>query len=394
MELVSSAWHVISSAIVFVMGAFIVNALRAPFNIKQNRAFLIYLWHTLFCVAYMIYSLEYGADSVTYYLKSFQSGFEFKLGTAGVVFLTSFLTLFIDLSYLGVFLIFNIFGVIGLLAFDASLKVATLNKSKYIKYIATLFVFLPSVSFWTSAIGKDSLAFMAVGLALWAALNLRRGWGIMVIAVLIILLVRPHMAGIMVLTLSGALILQRNFSLSYRLLMGCMAVITAFVLIPFTLNYAGLGIMAEMDINTVSTYIQNRQGYNQRGGGGIDISLMSFPMQLFAYLFRPLPFEAHSIFALISSIENVFLLLVFLSAIRGMLLHKRHNVVESRTYMWLYVSMSWVVLGLTTANLGISVRQKWMFVPLLAFLLISHMGRYKRLKVIDHPSTQSSVSKL
>ena len=65
MELVSSAWHVISSAIVFVMGAFIVNALRTPFNIKQNRAFLIYLWHTLFCVAYMIFSLEYGADSAS-----------------------------------------------------------------------------------------------------------------------------------------------------------------------------------------------------------------------------------------------------------------------------------------------------------------------------------------
>ncbi len=220
MELVSSVWHVISSAIVFVMGAFIVNALRAPFNIRQNRAFLIYLWHTLFCVGYMIFSIEYPADAISYYLNSFQSGIEFKLGTAGVVFLTRFFTLFVDLSYLGVFLIFNIFGVIGLLAFDASLKVATLNKSKYMKYIATLFVFLPSASFWTSAIGKDSLSFMAVGLALWAELDLRRGWGIMVIAVLIMLLVRPHMAGIMVLALSGALVLQRNLPLSHRLLMG------------------------------------------------------------------------------------------------------------------------------------------------------------------------------
>ncbi len=394
MELASSAWHVISPAIVFVMGAFIVNTLRASFNIKQNRAFLIYLWHTLFCVAYMSYSLERGADSVMYYLSSFQSGIEFKLGTAGVIFLTSFLTLFIDLSYFGVFLIFNIFGVIGLLAFDASLKVATLNKSKYMKYIATLFVFLPSASFWTSAIGKDSLAFMAVGLSLWAVLNFRHRWGIMVIAILIMLLVRPHIASIMVLALFGTLVLQRNLALSHRLLMGSLVAIIVFVLTPFALNYAGLGIMAEIDINTVSTYIQNRQGYNQSGGGGIDISLMSFPMQLFTYLFRPLPFEAHSIFALFSSIENVFLLLVFLSAIRGMLLHKRRNVVESRIYMWLYVSMSWVALALTTANLGISLRQKWMFVPLLAFLLISHMGRYKRLKVIDHPSTQSSVSKL
>ena len=392
MELFSSIWHVISSSIVFVMGAFIVNALRSPFNIKQSRAFLIYLWHTLFCVVYMIYSLKYSSDSVDYYLRSFQGDIEFKLGTAGVTLLIRFFTSFVDLSYLGVFLIFNIFGVIGLLAFDASLKVATLNKSKYIKYIATLLIFLPSASFWTSAIGKDSLSFMAVGLALWAALNLMRQWRIMVIAVLIMLLVRPHMAGIMVLALIGALVLQRDLRLSHRLLMGSLAAITAFVLIPFALNYAGLGAVAEMDINTISTYIKTRQGYNQSGGGGIDISLMNFPMQLFTFLFRPLPFEAHNISALISSIENVFLLLVFLGSIRGMLFHKKRYVVESRIFMWLYVLMSWSVLALVTANLGISTRQKWMFVPVLAFLLISHIGRYKRLKVISRQSTQSSVS--
>jgi len=212
----------------------------------------------------------------------------------------------------------------------------------------------------------------------------------MMAAVLIMLLVRPHIAGIMVLAISGALVLQRNLPLSNRLLMGGVTAITAFILIPFALNYAGL-VLAEMDINNISTYIQNRQSLNQEGEGGIDISVMSLPMQLFSYLFRPLPFEAHNIFALASSIENIFLLLVFLSAIRGMLLHKRYNVVESRIYMWLYVLMTWGILASTTANLGISVRQKWMFVPVLFFLLISHMGHYKRLKVIDRPSAQSSV---
>jgi len=222
MELVSSGWHVISPAIVFVMGAFIVNALRSPFNIKQNRAFLIYLWHTLFCLVYLWYVLNYGGDAIGYYRAATEFDFDFKLGTNAVTSLTAFFVHGFDQSLLGAFLIFNIFGTIGLLAFDASLRIATQNKGRNIQYLATLIIFLPSVSFWSSAIGKDSLSFMATGLALWAALNLRRSWGIMVIAVLIMLLVRPHMAGIMVLALFGALVLQRNLALSHRLLMGVL----------------------------------------------------------------------------------------------------------------------------------------------------------------------------
>jgi len=34
-----------------------------------------------------------------------------------------------------------------------------------------------------------------------------------------------------------------------------------------------------------------------------------------------------------------------------------------------------VVLAMTTANLGIAIRQKWMFAPMLIFLLISLVGK-------------------
>lgn len=39
--------------------------------------------------------------------------------------------------------------------------------------------------------------------------------------------------------------------------------------------------------------------------------------------------------------------------------------------MWWYALIAWVLLSMTTANLGIAMRQKWMFVPVLVFLLIS-----------------------
>jgi hypothetical protein len=45
--------------------------------------------------------------------------------------------------------------------------------------------------------------------------------------------------------------------------------------------------------------------------------------------------------------------------------------------MWLYVLITWTVLAVTTANLGISLRQKWMFAPVLMFLLLSRIGRIR-----------------
>lgn len=36
--------------------------------------------------------------------------------------------------------------------------------------------------------------------------------------------------------------------------------------------------------------------------------------------------------------------------------------------------MVWLIFATTTANLGIAVRQKWMFAPMLIFLLLSVTG--------------------
>lgn len=388
MELVSSGWHIFTVAVVFVCGLLIANALRVPFNIKQNRALLIYLWHTLFCIVYMMYSLKYAADSTIYYIQSFDNFNELDVSTGGIVFLTGIFTRLLDFSYFGVFLVFNIFGTIGLLAFDASIKVATLKKSQFIKNIGTVFVFLPSTSFWSSAIGKDSLSFMAVGLALWAVLNLKRRVGFMVLAVLVMLFVRPHIAGIMILALAGSMLLKKNIPLAQRFMLGIVTGVAAIVLVPYAIDFTGL---KSVDSYTLSNYIQDRQGYNQAGGGGIDISTMSPPLQLFTYLFRPLPFEAHSLVSLASSVENVLLLLFCLFAIKEFKRYRSSD--ENRMYMWLYVLMTWVILATTTANLGISARQKWMFVPVLIFLLISRMGGLQKVKKIQKRGLRSMMSR-
>jgi hypothetical protein len=143
--------------------------------------------------------------------------------------------------------------------------------------------------------------------------------------------------------------------------------------VPFTLNYAGVGDIVDME--SFSSYIDTRQSLNTEGGGGLDIASMSLPEQLFAYMFRPLVFEINSIFTAAAALDNLILLFLFAVGGWAMLRGKRSDLGENRVFMWVYALMAWGTLSMTTANLGIALRQKWMFAPMLIFLFISVMGR-------------------
>lgn len=368
-----SSWSIISAFIVFLLGLIIIAKISGYFGLKKKRGLLLYLWHTLFCFAYFYYVSTFGGDALAYYSKALSDGFEFRVGTTAVVFLTKILVHGLGFGIITCFLFFNILGSIGLLAFDGALKQATQHKSTSIKRLATLIVFLPSVSFWSSAIGKDAISFLATGLALWAALQFNKRVLLIVSAVFLMLIVRPHMAGMMIIALAMSVMFDKTSSPLKRISLGVIAIIGTAAMVPFALNYAGVS-----DPNSsegLMDYVENRQSYNMEGGGGVDIANMSLPMQLFTYMFRPIIFEARSITALAAAFDNLILLYLFIVAFYSLIRKKSQKFTENRKFMWVYVMLAWIVLAMTSANLGIAIRQKWMFAPILIFLLISLAGK-------------------
>ena len=265
------------------------------------------------------------------------------------------------------FLIYNILGSVGLLAFYASLKEVLASNVDSGRRLMLFVVLLPSVSFWSSAIGKDSISFMAVGLSLWASLSLPRRLPVFVVAFFFMLLVRPHISGIMLIALSLTYIFDFRGSLMQRLVFSFFGLLAAFFSVSYAVNYAGL---SGISVGELSQYIDDRQAHNMTGGGGIDISSMSLPYQLFTYLFRPLPFEAKSITQLIASFDNFLILVLFVFGVVSLIKGRSFAGMAGWIYMLSYSIGCWVVLAITTANLGIAVRQKWMFLPMMIVLLI------------------------
>lgn len=369
------AWSIVSAFIIFFLGMVFIAKFSKYFNVKKKRGLLLYIWHTLFCFAYLFYVQAFGGDALMYYDVALTGRFDFSFGTSFVIAITSLLVQGLGFGIVSCFLFFNILGSIGLLAFDGALKQATQHKSTSIKRLATLIVFLPSVSFWSSAIGKDAISFLATGLALWAALQLNKRVLLMMSAVFLMLIVRPHMAGMMIIALAMSVMFDKTSSPLKRISLGTIAIIGAAAMVPFALDYAGVS-----DPNSsegLMDYVENRQSYNMEGGGGVDIANMSLPMQLFTYMFRPIIFEARSITALAAALDNLILLYLFIAGFYSLIKKKSQKFTENRKFMWVYVMLAWIVLAMTSANLGIAIRQKWMFAPMLIFLLISLVGKNK-----------------
>ena len=380
MAFFSSIYDIFTGLTILIIGLIISVKISKYFTISEKRALILYLWHTFFCVFYLYYVLSYGGDSIEYYEQSFNYAKEFSFGTSVINKIVSLFSDGLRFSILSVFLVFNIFGVVGLIAFDGSLKELILKKSKAIRILATITVFLPSISFWTSAIGKDGIAFMATGIALWAALNLRSRYLLMIFSVISMLLVRPHMAAIIMFSILISISLDNAIHFKQRFLFGMIAFFCTAIMVPLGLSYSGV-IGEDGAGGDIIEYVDSRQSYNQEGGGAIDISSLGLPMQLFTYAFRPLPFEAHSAASLIASFDNTFLLLIFVLGVFktiNKVRNKSQILLSGHVMLWSFSIVSWFVLALTTANSGIAVRQKWMFFPIIIFLMFSMINRSKR----------------
>ncbi len=368
----SSAWHVISMFLVFLLGMLVSRYVGRRVGSSGWRAIFLYIYHTFWCLIFFWYSNINGADSFDYYYSGVSGEGQFRFGTDFVILLVGSLIRFFDLSYLGIFLVFNVFGAIGYILFDASLRFANMGSHRWLKIVATLIVLLPSVSFWSSAISKDAISFMAVGAALWASIDFRGRAKLMFLAILLMLLVRPHMASLMVMSLSFAMFFDKSTSSFLRLLLSAIFVAGAAAIVPFALDYAG--VKGGANVESVVGFIEKRQSYTG-GAASIDIASMSFPEKLFTYLFRPVVVESRNLFEFAASVDNIILLFLFFV---GVLLSFRISLdgfYGNKVFMFLYAASSWSILSLTTANLGIALRQKWMFVPFIIYLALSYLNK-------------------
>ncbi|MEZ9747787.1 hypothetical protein AB4320_24200 [Vibrio splendidus] len=378
-------YDVFTSVTIFILGLIVISLLRKYFFVSLIRAWSLYLWHTMLCIAYAIFILNYGGDAYAYYLKSIELDSEHYLfgryfGTGAVVHILAPFTQFLKFNFLASCLIFNIFGSVALVCFYGAMKSVINESSLNVKRFCSILIILPSISFWSSGVGKDALSFMSVCLICWSSLNVKNRLWLLVFSIFIMLLVRPHIAGLITIALFMSLAFNKSLPVITRLFLIIISSGSAVIMIPFALNYAG--VEGGPSLSTISDYVDHRQTLNSQGGSSLDISSMTYPEQVFSYLFRPLPFEINSITTLLSSLENVILLLMFSFSLMIYFKVKARKVKFDFqvSFFVFYILGSLTILATTTANLGIAVRQKWMVMPFIILISLTLIKTYFKVK--------------
>lgn len=334
------------------------------------KIYLLFIWHTIFSVIYFIYTLYNQADARKYYRLSLTDDLSIHPGTGFVYYITSLCSKFLEASYFNTALFYNLVGTLGLVFLYKSLRVFLRELPSY----WVLILFIPSMSFWSTGIGKDAISFFATCLFLYAVTKSKRTLLLATISFIIMFMVRPHIASIMLVSYVIYFIIQSKVHSIFKLFFLPLIGIGIFLSVGFVQEYIGL---EEASLNSIAGYIDERQNSNLGGGSSLDIASMSYPMQMFTYVFRPLPFEAHNIVSFITAFENTALLLLFLYISVKIRFDFKVFVQGKLLWLFTYVFLTCTILAVTTANLGIATRQKWMFMPVLLYLLIFAFYQYQ-----------------
>lgn len=373
LDAVSNIEQLLFVVVVFLGLSFVALYVSLKLSVSRFISLALLLWHFVFTLAYLFYVNNYGGDALGYFE---DGGAGWQIGLGGE-FVRSAVYAFrlLGMGVVPIFLIFGFVGYMGVLFLLASIMRREKDFGKYGKFFLIILFFMPSFHFWGAAIGKDAFSLCAISLVVYSCCTKQYRYVFFLFGVFLMLLVRPHMAAIMLASGFVGYIFSSALSLPVKSVIGSVFFVAGVSVMPFFFEQAGME--ADAGLSDVSQYVEMRQTKNLQGGSSIDISNMSVPGRLFAYLFRPSFLDGGSLFSLISSLDNliVFFVFIFISW-RFIKLVKMVDGWE--VVLVFYFVVGWVILANTTANLGISMRQKWMLLPCLYYFFFLVLSRQEK----------------
>ena len=279
-------------------------------------------------------------------------------GTSFIVFLNYMLVQWLQLSFLGCFLVFSFISYLGCLKlFDV---IIDLTDRKY--NVFYLFLLLIGTHFWTVSLGKDALMFYAM-CCLCYNIYFDKPRSRYILPLMLIGFIRLHVL-IFVLVGGGVsyVFTNKKIKTQTKFVFAGLVLGVLLFLIPFFLKE-----IAVTNISDIEGKLQSSMNANVEGGAGIDLKDANLIVKWFSYMFRPFVFEARNPMFLVSALENLVWLYIFFIIIRGLFFDK----IKTNYILWSYIGIilaCTLPLAYTLANFGISMRQKIMIFPFFLIL--------------------------
>lgn len=283
---------------------------------------------------------------------------------------------YLGFTYEAMMALFSFFGFIGFIYFYLFFKEKIYFKEKLFGYdLLMLFFLLPNLHFWSGSFGKGSFIFLGIGMFFYGLNNIQKRWLLILIGGLLTYHIRPHIMFVMLVsTAIGFTFSSKNIGWGLRIGVILISVAAFFFIYQDVLTMVGIEQGEEF---SDGLDLAHRAAELSKATSGIDITSYSIPEQLFAFLFRPLFFDAPGMLGIIVSFENVFLLLVTLYFVaKGGLLYVLRGDFLVKTAFMSFITVS-IALAQISGNLGIAIRQKSQVMMLFLFIIIRFLDERK-----------------
>lgn len=361
--------------------ALIFGLLTIPIGLhKWDRASvgllsLAYVTHAATTVVYYLYVQTESADTALYYFDPtgfFDQGF--GTGTLAIIFSVQWLKFTIGGSYLDYFLVFHVIGFAGIAVIFRMMTEITDSFRLHWPPIFTLIMFMPGMYFWTSAIGKDAPLFLAAALAMWSMIRFERRWFWFVFALILMALIRPHIAFVAAASFALAVVMGKGIAPGVR--------VGATIFAALCVGFVGATVQSSLQVDllsvgSVTDYVDGFVANAAVAADAEDMTSASYPFKLLSLLYRPLFVDYNGVFSLIPSVQNLFMLgfTYFLFKNRGLWvsLYRQHLAMRFATIFLIGMIL---LLTIMYYNVGLGLRQREMFTPALYFV-ISVLAAYR-----------------
>jgi hypothetical protein len=308
-------------------------------------------------------------------------------GTPFVNWTTGILFAVIGSTLLGGFVIHSALAFVGGWYFYKAFRVA-FPDGDY-KLFAILVFFLPSMWYWPSSLGKDSLVVLFLGLgtygfALLFKGEMLRGLATAGLGLVGSFMIRPPIATALLVAAAAAFLLRparrqspQITAMTWLILVPALTAV-AFFTITHTATYLG-------NSNAIEAFQANRSTEFNTGETGSNfappnaLSPAGFPQAVITTNFRPFPWEAGGLFPTLTSLEGVLL---------GMLIIARRKQIWRGLRRWrengmvlfsLTAFLAFSVILSSLSNFGLLARQRTQVLPFL-FILICMVAKPRRMR--------------
>lgn len=308
-----------------------------------------------------------------------------RVGTDVVEAITGLLYVPYQPNKLGGFFLFASLAFFGQLLLYSAFRHSF--PTRYLKWYAAAIFFWPTIVYWPSSIGKESLMLLWIGLTAYGVARLLSSYNPAWVAMIGLGLfgagiIRLHMA----LLLAGALFLTLllgkapsvRAAQTRRLLLVSGAAAALVLVVALTAQDFGVDLAAaaslEAATDEVDAVLEGVETQTDQGGSAVSgeavSSVADLPEAVLRVIFRPLPNEAGSLQLLAASIEGTVLLGITVVRLPWIL----RNLLRIRRYPYLlfafFYSGGFIIAFSSILNLGILARQRSQVMPLFLALIV------------------------